>query len=205
MNDSNLLVSSVFPPSRMLLPNVRDPRRGSPPSIQGAGWSSVRLPFACSCVIYSSFCLFPQRPDERISFFPPLPRLLSEQLSTDISGMAQKSGISPGVIVCALLSCSVQLLQLRRPAHPLDAEGSVWGEGGPALCCRARLCTGFVYTEYTGNTKWHNATLPEKNILRKKLLVGFAFERAWISNQWQWDRKNMERTTPPLLHTVFVK
>lgn len=78
-------------------------------------------------------------------------------LSADVYGMMEEKNslISPGVIMCALFICSVRLLQLRRPAHLLDAEGSVWREGGLPLCRRARLRTGFVYTEYTEHAQQH--------------------------------------------------
>lgn len=87
---------------------------------------------------------FPQQPDEQISSF----LLFGFRTHQPHKSVACFKDLGFICVLFYLLYflCSVQLLWLWRLVHPLDTEGPVWGERGPALRCRARLCTGFVYS-----------------------------------------------------------
>lgn len=87
---------------------------------------------------------FPQQPDEQISSFL-LFGFRTHQPHKSVACFKDLGFIC--VLLCLLyFLCSVQLLWLWRLVHLLVTEGPVWGERGPALRCRARLCTGFVYS-----------------------------------------------------------
>lgn len=169
----------------MLLPNVRDPRRGSPPSIQAAGWSSVRLPFACSCVIYSSFCLFPQRPDERISFFPPAPVCFQNNFPQISVAWPRNLEFLPELL-CVLSFPAVSNYCSFGDLHTHWMLKGRFEEREVRLFAAELGCALGLYLLWYWLCLMRVSSdamqlLPEKTILRSKLLVGFSFERAWIS------------------------